>query len=244
MTASDRKLSASKLEAECRRLARTLRASERRQRLPGYEIPDGIVQKMTAAAMHLETVGQQAKFASREVRESYANGLQLLRESIDDARAMIGSLVREKAVKQDERGLCSALSRAAEKLRHECGLRVDFHCQLDDARLPMKAERLLLRIAEEALNNVARHAQAKHAELRVTKSGSTLDMTIADDGIGFDPRLVPAGHFGLEGIRARCRVLRADLTIDSKLAKGTRVAVRWKIPRIDASKPKRGKIKT
>src|SRR5438105_9172247 len=94
------------LEAERRRLAEALALAERDRQLLGYEIHDGVVQDLTAAAMHLESAGAQAQFASVEAGENYAGGLRLLRESIAEARRLIRGLV---SVELDGRGLCSAL---------------------------------------------------------------------------------------------------------------------------------------
>src|SRR5262245_41540375 len=116
MTADDRQPSTSaaalqradpaQLQAECHRLAEALALAERDRQLLGYEIHDGVVQDLTAAAMQLEGAGRQASFASPDGQESYAGGLRLLHESMAEARRLIRGLA---TVELDERGLVSAL---------------------------------------------------------------------------------------------------------------------------------------
>src|SRR5437870_3217244 len=81
------------LEAECRRLTQALALAERDRQLLGYEIHDGVVQDLTAAAMLLEGSGRQATFTSPENHESYASGVRLLQETIAKARRLIGGVV-------------------------------------------------------------------------------------------------------------------------------------------------------
>src|SRR5258707_12445522 len=96
------------LEAERRRLTAALALAERDRQLIGYEIHDGVVQNLTAAAMQLEGAGKQAAFASPEGRESYVGGVRLLYESIDEAPRLIQGL---PTVEPAARVLVSALQR-------------------------------------------------------------------------------------------------------------------------------------
>lgn len=216
------------LEAERQRLAEALALAERDRQLLGYEIHDGIVQGLTAAAMHLEGAGRQATFASTEMHDNFAGGLKLLRETIAEARRLVHGLALAEInpVERDDRGLVSALARLVEKIRIDHGLAVTFASEAEGVSLPASAKHLLLRIAQEALFNVWKHAQAKRVEMRLTKSANTLLLSIADDGVGFDLSQAKAGHFGLEGMRARARVLAAELSVESALGQGTRIEVR------------------
>ena len=91
--------------------------------------------------------------------------------------------------------------------------------------LPASTQHLLLRIAQEALYNAWKHARASSVQIDLAASHSQLELRISDDGLGFDPALVPAGHFGLESIRERARILRANLQIDSSPGHGARITV-------------------
>jgi len=215
------------LEGELTRLNAALALAERDRQLLGYEIHDGIVQDLTAAAMHLESAGRAATFSSSEVQENYAGGLRLLRESIAAARQLIRGLA---TVELDNRGLVWALQRLVEKFRTDLSLSVDFACEAAGLRLPASAQHLLLRIAQEALFNVWKHARASRADVRLIYDGRELELAVADNGAGFDPHQVPPGHFGLEGMRTRAQILGGHLQLDSAAGKGTRVAIRMTPP--------------
>ncbi len=211
------------LRSECRRLSEALELAERDRQLLGYEIHDGVVQDLTAAAMQLEGAGRQATFSSPEGKESYVGGLRLLQEGIAKARRLIRG---SAGVELDDRGLAVALAGLVERFRSEQGLPVTVSCEGPELALPTSVQHLLLRIAQESLFNVWKHARATGVEVRLAKEDGKLTLTIADDGIGFDPAIVTPDHFGLEGIRTRARVLGAELLFDTAPNHGTRVVVR------------------
>jgi len=231
MTATDGMLQSSSeqalLAAELRRLNEALALSERDRQLLGYDLHDGVVQDLTAAALLLESAGRQAQFGLAQTQESFAGGLRLLREAIAEARRLIRGLA---SVELDDDGLVPALQRLVDKFRADHGLPVTFTSEVQDLRLPASVQHLLLRIAQEALFNCWKHAQATRVEVRLIASGPELELAISDDGAGFDPARLPAGHFGLEGIRARARILGAKLELQSAPGQGTRINVRLTIP--------------
>jgi signal transduction histidine kinase len=223
MPVSDRTPPADSQPAELQRLAEALALAERDRQLLGYEIHDGVVQDLTAAVMYLEGAGREAQFASAETQEKFASGLRLLRDAIAEMRRLIRGA---QTVELDERGLVSALQRLAEKFRADHALPVDFSARAEGLLLPASTQYLLLRIAQEALNNAWKHACAKSVQIELAAGTNQLELTISDDGLGFDPALVPAGHIGLEGMRARARILGANLQIDTRAGQGTRIIVK------------------
>jgi signal transduction histidine kinase len=216
------------LRAECNRLTEALKLAERDQQLLGYEIHDGVLQDLTAAAMLLDGAAQQATFASADGKSSFEGGVRLLQEAIAAARRLIeGSTVFH----QHDRGLVVELTHLVAKFREEHGLPVTFVRGVEsDPRLLHSEEHLLLRIAQESLNNARKHARASEVEVSLGVNEARLELAIADNGAGFDPTLVPPGHHGLESIRARARVLHADLLIDTAPHHGTRIVVRLPPP--------------
>lgn len=101
--------------------------------------------------------------------------------------------------------------------------------------LPGEVKVALYRIAQEALNNVVKHAAAGHATVALRydltgdgsqAEGGVVELVVEDDGKGFDPGDVPADHFGLENIRERAEGVGAELRIDSRVGRGTRIEVR------------------
>jgi len=210
------------LRSECRRLTEALELAERTSMTFAYEIHDDVVQDLTAAAMQLEGAGRQATFASPEGKESYAGGLRLLQEGIAKARRLIDGAA---SIDIDEDGFESALTRLVQRFRGQ-GLPATIRCEAGEIALPKSVQHLLLRIAQESLFNIWKHARASEAEVRLAREDGRLTLVIADNGVGFDPAMARPGHFGLEGIRTRAGLLGADLLFDTAPNHGTRVVVR------------------
>jgi signal transduction histidine kinase len=220
MPASD--FTPSSESAEIERLTEALALADRDRQFLGYEIHDGVVQDLTAAAMYLEGAGREAQFASPEIQEKFAGGLRLLRGGIAELRRLIRGAA---TVELNSGGLPAALERIAEKFRADHALPVTVSWQDEALDLPASTQHLLLRIAQEALYNAWKHSRAKSVQIDLASSGNQLELRISDDGLGFDPALVPAGHVGLESIRERARILGANLQIDSSPGHGARITV-------------------
>lgn len=93
--------------------------------------------------------------------------------------------------------------------------------------LPPDVKIGLYRIAQESMNNIAKHAQASQVTVSLLSRPEGMELTISDDGRGFDPDRVPAGHLGLDIIRERAEAIGAKLTITSRVGSGTQIAVAW-----------------
>jgi two-component system NarL family sensor kinase len=91
--------------------------------------------------------------------------------------------------------------------------------------LTARLEAGLYRIAQEALNNVVRHAQARQVAVQLIMTPDYVQLAIEDNGIGFDPARVPPDRHGLVGMRERARLLGGMLELDSDSDRGTRVQV-------------------
>ena len=85
----------------------------------------------------------------------------------------------------------------------------------------------LYRLTQEALNNVVRHSQARHAEVRLQWTPERVTVRISDDGKGFDQAAVPGGHLGLGFMRERAAALGASVQLASKPGQGTTVTIVW-----------------
>jgi len=94
--------------------------------------------------------------------------------------------------------------------------------QIDAARLDPELETVVYRLVQEALTNIAKHADAAMVELQVRSAGDRLAVLIADDGVGFDPT-ASVGGFVLAGMRERVALAGGELRIESKSGTGTKV---------------------
>jgi signal transduction histidine kinase len=128
----------------------------------------------------------------------------------------------------EKEGLVGALRKQAAILRARHGITIDELVEAEpDA--PIAVKEALFRIAQEALNNTAKHAQASHVELRLTSLGETLVAEIRDDGAGFDAGGEFPGHLGLQSMRERALRLGGKVEVISATGHGT--IVRATIPR-------------
>jgi signal transduction histidine kinase len=93
--------------------------------------------------------------------------------------------------------------------------------------LPRDVQIALYRIAQEALNNAARHARAARVDLELRARSQGLELRVADDGRGFDAARVSSEHLGLRIMRERADAIGALLTIESERERGTAVTVTW-----------------
>jgi signal transduction histidine kinase len=119
----------------------------------------------------------------------------------------------------DDFGLVPALEWQARETAKRTGLRVQVAALELQAELPEEHKTCIYRVVQEALNNVARHAQASAAQVRVQRSERGIDLTVQDDGAGFDAERVRG--LGLLGMEERVRHLGGVFIVDSQPGRGT-----------------------
>jgi signal transduction histidine kinase len=115
-------------------------------------------------------------------------------------------------------------------LNRQDGLQAEFRIKGEERRLSSEMELTLFRIAQEALNNVRKHAEANRVVTTIELGDSAVTLTIEDDGKGFNPPTLTdhpthVGKLGLIGMHERARLLGGTLVVDAKPSKGTRVIV-------------------
>jgi len=122
-------------------------------------------------------------------------------------------------------GFVAALTRHAEILSAQDGVKIRVDGPDHRPALTTQVETQLFGIGREALTNVVRHARASRASVRVEERGEQLCVEIDDNGCGFDPATTPTGHYGLESMRSRAAEIDALLTITSMRGDGTVIRV-------------------
>jgi signal transduction histidine kinase len=147
---------------------------------------------------------------------------ELAHEGLKEARSAI-SHMRVTAVR--DTGLGPAIAREFERFIDRTGLSGAFESDPDAARFGDERAETLLRMTQEALRNVERHAGAARVEVRLQSDGDRLELAIEDDGVGFDPSAARAGHYGLTGLREQAELIGAELCIDSAPHRGTRIGI-------------------
>jgi len=200
-----------------------LGAVEERFRL-ARELHDTLGQGLTAVLLKLEGVdallegGAEPERVSRAVRQT----LELTRANLEEARRAVLDL---RAAPLEGRTLAEALASLAIELSARESLEIACEVIGGSQPLPMRVEAGLFRIAQEALNNVARHARARRAALWLVTTPGQVQLVVEDDGRGFDPSQVLRDHYGLIGLNERARLLDGNLKIESSPERGTRLEV-------------------
>jgi len=148
---------------------------------------------------------------------------EVAHQGLSEARNAITQM-RVNAVR--ETGLGPALANTFERFIDRTGLSGDFSADAEAARFGDERAETFLRMAQEALRNVERHAMATRVivKLQIT-NGTHLELRIEDNGVGFDPHTLLPGHYGIVGLREQAELIGADLRIDSKRDEGTKISV-------------------
>ncbi|MBI4557705.1 MAG: HAMP domain-containing protein, partial [Candidatus Hydrogenedentes bacterium] len=151
-----------------------------------------------------------------------------LRGLIDEVRRLAWG-IRPSLL--DDFGLDSALQQYVKEISSRAGVPIDYKCGFpaNASRLPDRVEVILYRVAQEALTNVIRHANANRASVVLLRHNSEVTLLVEDDGRGFDARAAFQGDIaslGLMGMRERVALVGGNLTIDSQPGKGAAVRVR------------------
>ena len=196
---------------------------EERDRI-GKDLHDGIIQSMYGVSLSLEDMPELMADDPEEARARADRAIDALHDTIRDLRGFIFGLRPELVDRTDLVGLLVALT---EQLHQNSLVEVslDLPERLDEPPAYVRAE--LLQIAREALSNVARHARATEAAVRLTSTDTDLLLEIRDNGRGFDPSTTPReGHFGLANMHDRAAGLGGTLLVESAAGGGTHIIVR------------------
>ncbi|HVZ37653.1 MAG TPA: GAF domain-containing sensor histidine kinase [Candidatus Kapabacteria bacterium] len=209
-----------------RLFARTaeLGAAEERNRL-AREIHDTLAQGLAGIALKLEMADALIERGNdtERMRDAVRQALELARHNLEEARRSVLDL---RAATLEGKTLCEALTLLAERWHADGNPTVTLDLVGTHRPLEQRLEIGLYRIAQEALTNIARHAAARHVVLRLHLTPEYAEMTIEDDGRGFEPYRAIKGHHGLVGMNERARMLNGWLNVQSAPGEGTSVSVK------------------
>jgi signal transduction histidine kinase len=201
---------------------------EERQRL-ARELHDAVTQTLFSSALIAEVVPELWEIDPVEGRERLEQLRRLTRGALAEMRNLLIEL-RPGAL--TELPLAELLQQLAEATAGRTML--DVVVSIDGRQhteLAADVQVAVYRVAQEALTNIARHAHAHQARLCLRWLRSGLDLRIEDDGRGFDPTGIPAGHLGVGIMRERAHGIGATLKVDSAPGRGTRVVIAWRANR-------------
>ncbi|MCT9091503.1 sensor histidine kinase [Streptomyces sp. ASQP_92] len=212
------------LHAQLLLQAREAGVADERRRLAA-EIHDTIAQGLTGIIAQLQVVMSSPDPA--QAREHLASAQSLARHSLGEARRSVQNL---SPLDLEHGVLHEALKKTVTQWGARHGVRADFTVTGTAVQLHDEIEATLLRIAQEALANASRHAQASRIGVTLSFMGDEVSLDVRDDGRGFDPLDLPArsgtGGFGLDGMRARAERVAGSVTVESEPGHGTAVSAR------------------
>jgi NarL family two-component system sensor histidine kinase YdfH len=193
-----------------------------RQRM-ARELHDTLSQGLAGLILQLEAADAHLNQNHPEkARQIIVQSMQKARESLTDARNAISNL-RENNLGELE----DSLRREIDRFEAATGIPCVFHAD-QTPPLPDSVKETILRTVSESLTNIARHAQASEAAVKLSVKPSlsnieaqSLVLEIKDNGLGFNPQTIPSGHYGLLGIRERIRLTGGQLTLNTTPGQGT-----------------------
>ncbi|MFD1143103.1 ATP-binding protein [Larkinella insperata] len=209
------------------RSAGLLEGQEEERRRFARELHDGIGQMLTGLKLHAEKL-KAVPFPEPKHRERFEELCTLIYDVIQTTRQTSHNLM--PSVLSDF-GLGAALQLLAEQTTRSSGIPVSYEGETEGKRLTPAQEIGLYRIAQEALNNAIKHAEAQQITISWHRDGTQTTLTVEDDGKGFTQKAGPKKDRpplptnGLRNMHTRARLLNGELTITSKRKKGTNVTV-------------------
>ncbi|HEX3849004.1 MAG TPA: histidine kinase [Steroidobacteraceae bacterium] len=210
---------------EVQRLAEDSRyAAIVRERLKiARDLHDTLAHSMMAMLSEVRFLRKLQARDPAAVAKELAHAEEVAHEGLNEARSAIAQM---RAGTVRESGLGPALAALFERFIDRTGITGEYSADGEAARFGDERAETLLRMAQEALRNIERHARATRAELRLrVVDGNRLELRVEDNGAGFDASAPSPGHFGLVGLREQADVIGADLAIDSRAGRGTVVTV-------------------
>jgi signal transduction histidine kinase len=201
-------------------------ATSRERNRVARELHDTLAHSLAALAIQLDSMAARWPDMPDKAGQTLDLALATARSGLDETRRALGAL---RAGTLDDLGLVLALECLAKEIagRH----RVEVVCQVsgDPAFAGTDVAHCFYRVAQEALENSVRHAEAGRLRLEFRAGQGVLDLSVSDDGAGFDPAVEVSGHgYGVRGMRERAELIGAALVIQSRPGQGTAVTMAWR----------------
>jgi len=210
---------------------RVVQAQEAERRLVALELHDHITQHLCAVLARWAALANKLPAREKTSRGEVMKLSQMLGQTVEEVQRISRNL-RPSVL--DELGLVPALRATCTEFAGRTGVSLKLACKPLTARLPAEGELALYRILQKALENVEKHARARHVTVRL-RQRAFIQLTIHDDGIGFDPehqraRRKGKGGLGLLSMRERATYVGGDFKIKSIRGAGTKIEVLIPLP--------------
>lgn len=202
--------------------ARELAVMNERQRI-ARDLHDSVSQSLFSASLMAEALPLVWKEMPAEARREFAEVHLLTRQSLSEMRSLLLELRPSALIETEIPELFSQL--ADTFMRRQ---RVPLDLKIDaGVHLTVQAKVVFYRVAQEALNNIGKHARAKQVELSIAQKGVGVEMRIRDNGRGFELSSLPSDHHGVRIMRERAEGIRAVLVLTSQPGQGSEIVLTW-----------------
>jgi two-component system sensor histidine kinase UhpB len=209
-----------RVEDERQRSGRlVLQAQEEERRRLARDLHDEVNQALTAILLRLEALSHDAP---PELGDEFGEVKRLVNQAMSELLQLARQL-RPTAL--DDHGLVPALATHLRRFASQTGIDADLRTRGQASELDADQEIAIYRVAQEALANVARHAEASRVEIDLDAAPGALELRVRDDGRGFNATRRGTG-LGLDGMAERARLVGGELTIDSQPGRGTELVLR------------------
>jgi signal transduction histidine kinase len=201
-----------------------LTISRERNRM-ARELHDVMAHTMSGVAVELEGVRAMLSVDPAQAENLLGHSLSAVREGLTETRRALQAL---RAAPLEDLGLGLAVRSLAESTTGRAGLQTSLRIETDLGDTPVEVQQCFYRVAQEALTNIAAHAQARSVQVCLQRDGPLLTLSITDDGSGFDPQSVDLSiKYGLRGMRERVEMIHGNLSIASQAGAGTRIILAY-----------------
>ena len=187
------------------------------------ELHDSVTQSLFAASLKAEALLCSNEPISPQASQGLDDLRRLTRGALAEMRTMLLEMRPDALTETPLRELLRHLVEAVES-RSRLAVKLTASGRY---ALPAEVQIALYRIAQEALNNVVRHAQASHTSVTLRRSATAVKLIVADDGCGFDPARAQPEQLGLRTMRERAAAIQARLRVETRRRHGTVVTVEW-----------------
>jgi signal transduction histidine kinase len=204
--------------------ARLLTAQEEERRRISRDLHDDINQRLAMLVVQAESLETNLPPTASDCSKELRSIQDRLTELSDDVRHLAYQFHPSIL---DDLGLTVALQRLVEDCAERSNLQGSFEVLSEPRPMPQEISTCLYRIAQECLANVMKHARATNVTVRLASTSDAINLTVEDDGIGFDPRSMADSHrgLGLISMTERLRLVQGRVTIDSTPRRGTRLCI-------------------
>jgi signal transduction histidine kinase len=204
--------------------AQALAALEERQRI-ARDLHDSVTQTLFAASIVANAIIRQWKDDPASIGAELRELRDLTQGALAEMRTLLLEL-RPNALLEADLG--DLLRQLADTIKGRSRVRVIFHAE-GKLTLPPAVHVAFFRLAQEALNNVMKHARAQHVKIQLLRGAGRVELLVQDDGRGFDPQAVSGERMGIRIMHERAREAGIQLTLTSRPNEGTQLKAIWTV---------------